>query len=146
MGIRPRKSSSRGPGALLGRLALSGRDRLYRPRVAYRGACPHAHAQWCRGACPHAQARAQEYAAEDRAPLHPEIAAEDRPPLQLRSRDRIALVALKQVRERSVKIRVESPTLDGTEFASSVKFRLTSCWPSVSWPELRKTNYSLLLI
>ncbi len=57
MGIRPRKSSSRGPGALLGRLALSGRDRLYRPRVACRGACPHAQAQWCRGACPHAQAQ-----------------------------------------------------------------------------------------
>src|SRR5205809_814187 len=113
MGIRPRKSSSRGPGALLGRLALSRRDRLYRPRVACRGACPHAQAQrcrgacphaqaqWCRGACPHAQAMAQEYAAEDRPPLHPEIAAEDRPPPQLRSLDSIALVALKHVLERS---------------------------------------------
>src|SRR5206468_8595965 len=111
MGIRPRKSSSRGPGALLGRLALSGRDRLYRPRVACRGACPHAQAQRCRGACPHAQTRAQEYAAGDRPPLHPEIAAGDRPPLQLRSLDSIALVALKHVLERS---ETNSTTAAGT--------------------------------
>ena len=52
----------------------------------------------CRGVRSHAPARAQEYAAEDR------------PPLQLRSLDSIALVALKQVRERSEKIRVESPS------------------------------------
>src|SRR5436190_7307302 len=105
MGIRPRKSSSRGPGALIGRLALSGRDRLYRPRVACRGACPHAQAEWCRGACPHAQAEwcrgacpdAQPRAQELRLhtpPLHPEIAAEDRPPLHLRSRHSIGPIAL----------------------------------------------------
>ena len=39
-----------------------------------------------------------------------EYAAEERPPLQLRSLDSVALVGLKQVRERSEKIRVESPS------------------------------------
>src|SRR5438067_5483280 len=93
MGIPPRKSSSRGPGALLGRLALSGRDRLYRPRVACRGACHHAQAEWCRGACPDAQPRTQALRLHT-PPLHPEIAAEDRPPLHLRSRHSIGPIAL----------------------------------------------------
>src|SRR5206468_9649016 len=123
MGILPRKSSSLGPGALLGRLALSGRDRLYRPRVAC--SCPSRRAPdlGCRGACPHAQARAQEYAAGDRPPLHPEIAAGDRPPLQLRSLDSIALVALKHVLERSEN--------NSTNAAGTLTFRLTSHCPSV---------------
>src|SRR5437870_1403964 len=57
MGLRPRQSGARRPCSLLERLALSGRDRLYRPRVA----CPHGQAQWCRGACPHAQARPKNF-------------------------------------------------------------------------------------
>src|SRR5437867_1948757 len=96
MGIRPRKASSRGPGALLGRLALSGRDRLYRPRVACRGACPHAQPQ-SQGVEARVLTRSRgpkNYAAEDRPPLHPEIAAEDRPPLHLRSRHSIGPIAL----------------------------------------------------
>ena len=65
-------------------------------------------------------------------------AAEDRPPLQLRSLDSIALVtALKQVRERSEKFASKAPATPGdTGFASSVKFRLTSRWPSVFFVQI----------
>src|SRR5205823_12342353 len=133
MGIRPRKSSSRGPGALLGRLALSGRDRLYRPRVACRGACPHAQAEWCRGACPDAQPRA----------LHPEIAAEDRPPLHLRSRHSIGPIALPRrvataLRRRAARraTPTERPTAKAATTCPLVKGNSNNF--TLIWPRLRR--------
>ena len=52
----------------------------------------------------------------------------------LRSLDSIALVALEPIRERSEKFVERGPASPGdTGFASSVKFRLTSRWPSVSF-------------